>query len=63
MSINGQQIKGSPFTLRVANNYYEAIDKPTKTIETKQWVNPGVLHLAKKEFGEWLTIPIIVCFV
>ncbi|XP_065908000.1 E3 ubiquitin-protein ligase TRIM71-like [Dysidea avara] len=33
VSINGQRIKGSPFPIKITNNYYQAIDKPTKIIE------------------------------
>ena len=51
VSINGQQIKGSPFILKVTNNYYEAIDKPTKTIENKKMGQCWGVAFGKK--GVW----------
>ena len=36
VTINGQQIKGSPFAIKVTNNYYQAIKKPVKIIENRK---------------------------
>ena len=49
VSINGQQIKGSPYSIAVVSRNYQAIDKPSKVVKAngsmgEPW-GVGVLHL------------------
>ena len=52
VTIKGQQIKGSPFNVKVRRNY-TTIDKPSKVVNPgEKWDNHRVLHLAGMACGQ-----------
>ncbi|XP_065892071.1 E3 ubiquitin-protein ligase TRIM45-like [Dysidea avara] len=57
VSINGQEIKGSPYSIVVIRNY-QALKLPNKIVNNngrmgQPWVNPGgVLYLVGMEYGQ-----------